>query len=99
MTEVLVIDRNTHAGAIRRVHEWTQAENFGRELMRMVLTKQSHLNYSWNDFRQVHRDLMLAEADQENRAEHDRIYAEIEEAFLTAMGQLQERIDENNAGD
>lgn len=86
--------RDMHADSIKRLRQFTEAENFPNRLIRDVRTRLNHLHDTWEHFQRVHLEVLQVVQDEEQRAPHLRLYQEIEDCWFTADAIMQERIHE-----
>lgn len=88
--------RQTQIRAIRNVLEYTQDEQFNQRLIVQVQGRLRHLDSAWTRFLENH-EIIINRAVEDNLndevAQHEELYNEIENDYLTARGALQARIE------
>lgn len=89
-----IIERDTHAGTIRRTNEFAIDPDFNTRLIRVIRTRINLLHQAWQEFKSAHVLVMQGLGDGENSEPHTREFAEMEELFINADSIMQERVIE-----
>lgn len=90
-----IIQRDTHAAAIRRAHDFANSVDFPQRLVREVRTRLNYLHTVWQQFQQAHLALLQSIEDVEQRAPHIAEHEAIELLFLTTDAIMNDRIAES----
>lgn len=94
MTEI--VNFETHAAAIERMHAWAVNDQFPRQLMRAIRTRLDHLSDSWSAFVRANTQLLLVVNEDDERNTYSQRYKDIEESYLHAAELMNERIFQSN---
>lgn len=87
--------RNTAARSIRTVSNYTLDDNFVARLNVEIIGRAQYLQTQWERFQENHHvleQIALENNRDEEIAEHNQLFAEIEGLYLDALARLQERI-------
>jgi hypothetical protein len=91
-----LVERDTHAAAIERVHNWVVNDEFPQQLIRAIRTRLDHLTDTWSTFVRAHTRLLLVVNDDDERQQHLQRYTDVEDNYLHAAELMNERIYETN---
>lgn len=89
-----IIERDTYASAIHRIHAFAVADTFPASLNRAIRTRLNHLHDQWSNLRAAHIKVLHALENENQRGPHLDAYLAAENEFLAADAIMQERLAE-----